>query len=749
MDIAARVDQVLSARHEKLPSVRATRTSLENLDSMLATLETVLETLGRHPRAPAELRAVIAGADLKQDKESVRQALDEVARVEARFKRATVNFGVSGQARVGKSTLLQALSGLDDDAIPTGTGTPVTAVRSRILSAPERIARLQMHNWESFRDEVLAPYHTDLSLGEVPASVDAFRSRHYPEPNADDDNSRNVMLVRLRGMRDSLGSYERYMTGNERVVSDFSELRSWVAYPDVDEPARIDNRYLSVRQAVIECPFPHAVARSIGLVDLPGLGEIAASAEAHHVQGLRDDVDFVLLVKRANEGMAYWTKQDGQARKLIDQARKPIKNTSDFIGIVSNEGGLASATLDKMLRAVSIQANAGLESSPIQMFRCEGQDPQSVGKNLLEPALAWLAERLPGMDAELLEHAQGRASDIADIIGVRLQTLDAAIARSLPDAPGTAEMVFVQTTKLRQRIAVDLQTVTMRRRAAARISGEDANFISSIRTAHAEIREWAANALGVGAEAWMGEALGRFAQDKSTGTFANDELNRVRVHIGEVFCRLDAHLHAQTNALFDEIGIVFVSQCGRISIGRSGHQALEHLAEQLGAGDEQCPHLERAVRDLLGLKVSYRSHFHPVVRAKLEMLEEFEDPETKEWKSPIAGRAQTEAGAELVLRDLVALAIKASASVRDELLRGADLMDKILHAAAEQFEDSFIRSGTSLLEVARFARSWRDELFPGQFDSAGDTRLDIRNVKQALGETRRAIENLQTKANHE
>lgn len=522
-----------------------------------------------------------------------------------------------------------------------------------------------------------------------------------------------------------------------------------MAYPDDDEPARIDNRYLAVRQAVIHCPFPHAVAGSIGLVDLPGLGEIAASAEAHHVQGLRDDVDFVLLVKRANEGMAYWTKQDGQARKLIDQARKPISRTSDFLGIVSNEGGLVPATLDKMLRTVPVHANAGLENSPVHMFRCEGRDPQSVGKNLLEPALALLAERLPCMDAELLGHAQSCAKEAADNVGLRLQVLDVAIARSLPDAPGTQETVTALAKTLRQGIARDLAPVLDRLQSVARAGTEDHKFIMSIKDAHGKILNWAGKALGDG-EQWMDKALGSFAEDQTTAKFATTELNRIRVHIGEVYCGLDAHLDAQTISLFDEIGVVISNRCERLLQGRTGGKALELVADQLGEGDEPAPNLERATRDLLGLKVGYRSHFHPIVRAKLDILDhQYRDPETNELRPTVELQETTATGAQNLLRDLTNLAIKASGLVRDALLRDAALMGKILHAAAEQFEDSFIRSGTSETEFARFARSWRDELFPGQFDSTGDSRFDVRDVKQALGATRRAIDNLQTKATHE
>lgn len=750
MDIAEQVDRVLGARRAMLPMVRENREHLEALDSLLVVLGEALTGLGRHPRAPAELRAVISGADLQSCRSQVHGALHEMARLQARFSRSTVNLGVSGQARVGKSTLLQALSGLGEDAIPTGTGNPVTAVRSRILSASTRLARLDMHSWASFRDEVLKPYHDDLGLGPVPATLDEFRDRNYPAPSPEDENTRSVMLKRLRGMRDSLGSYSRHLNGARIEVSDFSELRAWLAYPKRDTAGQVDNRYLAVREATIECPFPHPLARSIGLVDLPGLGEIAASAEAHHVKGLRDDVDYVVLVKRANEGMAFWTRQDGLARKLIDEARTPISNTSDFLGILSNEGGIAQETLDEMLDSVKLDANAGLEHSPISLFRCQGRDPESVGSQLLEPALAHLAERLPVMDAEVLEHARLLASAAASHIGSRLQALEAETTASLPESGGSAEKLRELTMSLRRQIARDLLPILERHRASARAETDDPVLTEVIRGAHARIKSWAGDALGTGEPAWMEKAMGEFAVHRHGGNLAMTELNRIRVHIGEVYCGLDEHLAAQTGALFDEVGGVLVRRCGRLLQGLSGREALERLAAQFASGDETCANLQRATRDLASLKVSYRSHFHPIVRTHLDILDhQYWDPETQRMEPTIRLQGTSEADAGSLLGELRLLAIKASASVRDGLLREASLMEKILHAAVEQFEDSFIRSGTSEKEFDRFARSWRDELFPGEFDAIATSRLDLRQVKTAFAGARSAIDNLKVKTPHE
>jgi hypothetical protein len=310
-------------------------------------------------------------------------------------------------------------------------------------------------------------------------------------------------------------------------------------------------------------------------------------------------------------------------------------------------------------------------------------------------------------------------------------------------ASGNAEKLAELTRTLRGMIARDLAPIVEQHRVGARAEVDDPVMAEAIRAAHAEIRAWADNGLGIGETEWMEAARGAFAVDRSSGGLVTDELNRIRVHIGEVYCRLDGYLAAQTGRLFDEVGGVLEKRCGRLLQGLTGREALERLAAQFGAGDETCANLQRATRDLVGLKVSYRSHFHPVVRAHLDVLEQKTwDPQTQKMEDTVSVPGIGEGDVRDLLSQLRLLAIKASASVRDGLLREASLMEKILHAAVEQFDDSFIRSGTSKKEFARFARSWRDELFPGEFDATTASRLDVRQARSAFAGARSAIDNL-------
>ncbi len=225
------------------------------------------------------------------------------------------------------------------------------------------------------------------------------------------------MLNRLRAMQASFPTYEHDLTGGERVVP-LEELRPWVAYPtnaEEQQPGPVARRYLAVRDVRIDCPFPHAQVRHLGIVDLPGLGEFAARADEHHVGGLQNEVDVVLLVKRPVEGMAYWGDADARALDLIDSARGFV-DRRDFVFLVLNTGDTAEALVTALRDHIRGQVNSGVPDQFFQVLECDAADPGDVFARVLSPVLAHLAARMPAMDADAVAGTRGelRADGPAD-----------------------------------------------------------------------------------------------------------------------------------------------------------------------------------------------------------------------------------------------------------------------------------------------------------------------------------------------
>ena len=404
-DTEARIAAILADRRRLLPDVRAESARWQAVDEQLAALAVAVEALRTHSTTPAELREALV-LPFAQAREGAGEAVRLLRVLEARLARDTVNIGVSGQARVGKSTLLQSVSGLGDDQIPTGQALPVTAVRSRIFHAPDlRRATLRLHSFDTFVTDVIAPYHAELDIAGLPGTPEEFRHWPYPKPRrrtfatarpagfADGRASRRTdrpswvtMLNRLRAMQQSFPTYEHDLTGGERVLP-LEELRPWVAYPtnaEEQQPGPVARRYLAVRDVRIDCPFPHAQVRHLGIVDLPGLGEFAARADEHHVGGLQNEVDVVLLVKRPVEGMAYWGDADARALDLIDSARGFV-DRRDFVVLVLNTGDTSDALLTALRDHIRGQVNSGVPDQFFQVLECDAADAGDVFARVLTP----------------------------------------------------------------------------------------------------------------------------------------------------------------------------------------------------------------------------------------------------------------------------------------------------------------------------------------------------------------------------
>src|SRR3954452_1625682 len=430
----ARIARILDDRRRLLPGIRAETLRWRSVDEQLAGLAAAVEALRAHPTTPPDLRDALA-LPFAEAREGAADAVRLLRVLEARFARDTVNIGVSGQARVGKSTLLQSVSGLGDDQVPTGQALPVTAVRSRIFHAPElRRATLRLHTFDTFVTDVVAPYHAELDIAGLPATPEDFRGWVYPKTQdvPADRPSWVTMLNRLRAMQASFPTYAHDLTGGERVVP-LEELRPWVAYPtNAQEQAAqgigqgpVPRRYLAVRDVRIDCPFPHAQVRRLGIVDLPGLGEFAARADQHHVSGLQNEVDVVLLVKRPVEGMAYWGDADARALDLIDSARG-FADRRDFVFLVVNTGDTAEALLTALRDHIRGQVNSGVPDQFFRVLECDAADTADVFAHVLAPVLDHLAARMPAMDADTLAGTRGELHATAQRIGMLADDLGRA-----------------------------------------------------------------------------------------------------------------------------------------------------------------------------------------------------------------------------------------------------------------------------------------------------------------------------------
>ncbi len=753
MSIHERIQAILQARQAQLPQINTKLKQARLLGETLVQLNSALQDLMTYPTAPEALRLDIQAVLSHPLQTEIAALIKDLLTAQTRLSRQTLNIGVSGQARVGKSTLLQTLSGLTDEQIPTGAGIPVTAVRSRLRHSPRtQQATLMLHSFESFRDQVLRPYHRELLL-PYPDSLSDFKSFNYEATTIDVDAlsmTQRGLLLRLKAMQRSLPSYEQDLTGQSRLVG-LEGLREWVAYPSQAQASDPDcpRRYLAVRDVLIECPFPETEVENLTIIDLPGLGELDAAAERHHVEGLQNEVDLVLLIKRPVQGMAYWTQADAKATDLLDEARGAVEHRKDFTLIVVNEGGPGSTPelVAALLSQIQQIPNEGEPERHYKVLRCDATDLTSVRQHLLLPCLEHLAEQLPSMDQQVIKVALTHWQTTTQQLLQLLQNLHQRLQQSGSLESGSQETLDKLTEQLRRNLSTALNQLQRERyqRIQPQDQGlhpvEDADLIEMIQATSEQIREWIeGQGLGVGRESWIQSAYARILEDNNISPLASDELNRIRVQISETFCQLDQLLDAKVQTLWSQVSQAIGCHTGDLLEGISdGKAALEQLSLDLELASEPCPTLQKAIQELLQLKISYRSHFHPRVREKLDLLN-YELVDKQGQLKPQFTASLSLEGAAHLYRQIADLATAATHDTQQALLSESIFSDRVLHAAIEQFVDSLIRSEASKWEFKRLGRSYRDAIWPGVFEKLDAQHAKVVQVRRYSQAIERLIE---------
>lgn len=751
MNVQERIAAILEKRRARLPVVQNSIKQWELLGQELGALATTVGDLCEHPRTPDEVRQGLEALSTTGIRSGITQVLELLRLLEVRFSRGTINIGVSGRARVGKSTLLQSFSGLSDEQIPTGSGLPVTAVRSRIFHSPAHArAKLALHTFTTFRKEVLDPYHKELGLSTVPTSVAEFRGFSYPRSEKElaeayrDMHSNVAILRRLREMQHALWSYENDLTGGERTI-ELGQLRQYVAYPSNEEieSAQCPRRYLAVRDVRIECAFPYAQVDHVGIVDLPGLGEVASNAEQHHLDGLQNEVDVVLLVKRPVEGMAYWGREDVNTTNLLDSARGFISQRRDFVFVLINRGPgdqhLATSLRDDIRR----QANDGTDGAHFQVLEADATDQRVVYEKVLAPVLDHLAERLPFMDKEVMEGACEKSVAATSGIRTLLGDIESALSASKTTFASSVEDLGHRSDELRKDLAAAFAELVSELQRAARSGDEDPAFLAAVDTAYRDIRTWIESGFGAGKDAWCANALREMRVDKYSHRFTGDELNRIRVEISGRYCALDNYFHDKVEGLWADVAGILKQHLGLLVEDGPSADVLDRLAGCLEDAIEPCPTIGKAVRELRALRMDYRTQLHPRVRRALDGLNlQVVNPETGEQETQIAVEV-SEPGAEAVYRAVTQLAEQAAYQTYKGIVQEALTPALVLHAALEQFEDTLIRAGASRLEFGRLGRSCRDDIWPGVYEDMEQSNARIGRVRRMVSTVRGCLDNIE------
>ena len=733
-NISAQLDAILATRAARLRTLDA---DIAGWEARANEVARTLAAVSAAEQVNPDLTGV--SANLRSVSEALRRVLEDGAKVRARFARDTLCIGIGGAARMGKSTFLQSVTGLEETQIPTSDKYFTTAVRSQIEnSASENTAIADFHSEESFLREVIAPMCSAIRI-PAPTNLPAFRTSRFELPSdvtrtqeADD------VLQRLTDAQKHLSDYERYLTGERGRRIPLGELRPFVAYPDGGIVKA--GPYLAVANLVIRVPFPSTDVSRLRVVDLPGLGEAGRDLAKVQTAGMADVCDVTLLVKRPTDANVQWTLVDTNALDAMSEAVPLLDDQTKYTAILANVGGC-----DDERARLCVEAIGAALKRPFEIIPCDARNRKTVVEETMPKILDFLARNLPDIDAAILARLGKSAKSVLEAVK---RDIAAVASRVRAVAPaGTGDIDFARNlTNAVVGVLVECESA-----AKDKAVGNDKEWDDEVTRIHDAVVSWVKGGCGYESRDALLDEIRKEIMRKNAQPA--DVINECRVKFRNEWEAMDLHLSTRIASLLAGVmdalrGVLhdFVPRRDGNDLNAVRLQIIA-FADRIDArtsdlGDEDAlRELSRPLRRIAEFDLQFRFHLEPMLHATTHLLVANELPLVKGYEDAgkfhealekklleaadaySAGMRKSGTGNSAALerkKKLLAESIPDPTdrayvlSQLDQSMSSAQSFcpNRIFAAVVETFADAFIRSRNSAKAFQILAREWRDELTP-------------------------------------
>lgn len=380
---------------------------------------------------------------LQELKQKIMLQKDELQRLQNRFSRDSVQIAFIGQARQGKSSFLQRISGLNDDTIPSSSATDCTGAIS-IISNYEG-------NQKNFF-EVEIEYYSVL---EFVAAVNNKLSQLFPQAhlsisslheipslahksefqNLEDDEVRNFKetYIDCFDIYSSLVGHTNDVKTDEKVVAELvAKYKMYKSEKDIPTDFKIYKtekkqhsgevqvffcKYVAVKVAYITKKFPYADAGNIVLVDTIGLGNAPTEAEdkAKMFDVLKNESDAaVYIYKPSEDGASKNPKAESALLSDLHCELCDYEPEKWLVGVINKkaESKCAKKGSEYMTYLDYLESIKHTFSAEKVLAWCEIVDAmseQEVTDKLLIPLLQTIISNIDAIDSSFMLKADSHA----------------------------------------------------------------------------------------------------------------------------------------------------------------------------------------------------------------------------------------------------------------------------------------------------------------------------------------------------
>ncbi|MBN3878086.1 hypothetical protein [Nostoc sp. JL23] len=700
MNRTAQIANIIEKRQPLANKIEEVKVNLNSLYSELSYLEDYCQQLLDRVDEPS-ITGRLKEIDFPKIQQNIVSELQALGKLKTRFSRDTLNIGVIGRARQGKSRLLQSLTGLTAAEIPDGSGQHCTGVRSTIHHNPniETYGEVLFYTDWTFMDEVIAPYYEQLKLGTKPINIDDFARKELPSlPNDLKGAEVNAKYEHLRRYHENVDQYRLLLqTSSPRLIKK-EEIREYVAQDNL-QGERIYFNYLAVQEVKIICNFPKDDVGKIALVDMPGLGDTGIGDEKKMVKTIGEDVDAVLFVRMPKNTGDFWGDVDVQ---LYDTAYRALNDLPLPLWSFMVLNKLRDESNLKLCEQLKTDiSNKHINVADCVIANCA--EAQEANTEVLDPILNYLANKITDLDQQYASACQDRLKQLQTSVVAELDKSRNALGQAKQSAEtGKFEELFDQLWK-------DLTSCLeeLLEKLSTQINEHDQDFKKSVEMAI----QTCENDTGIPSS--LEEIEKRRNSEGSYEIAYNKYLNEIRAHLSQHFLSLDDGLKNSLDQVKYQVAEVLIQQAHLGGITKvKGSDFLGAIAKLLP--DEilegQASRLKFGFQILSEFQLSYRGTIQHRIRQCLDGLTP-DKASLKLSKSP---------NSQQIKSNLQALHGEAVFQCKTALEEFLCEPSQAAFAIVEEFLDRVLRAEKVKTEWRIFLTEERSSIWSEEFELLGE-----------------------------
>lgn len=402
--ISPKIDSIIKVRNSRVPSIDM---AIENLDSCLAEVRK-LETMQANCingtfTADPEIIERIKSISFTNFYTSANAYKEKLYKLKERFSRTNLHISLVGRARMGKSLVIQRITGLDGSIIPSSDGSDCTGAKSIITNSDSQEVCAEITFYSEYElVEIVNTYLENILYNKSMniSSVSQIESLPVNEIRLDYSKVKESQyLAHLKKYVEHIGTFRNNL-GKTITVSK-EHIEEYVAQYSHSDFGKKYFNFLGVKCANILTKFPYSDAGKIVLLDTIGIGTTSLGVEGNMLDIVENDSDAIVFMFRP-ESLGPRLSQD--EIEVIDKISKRVgaDYAKEMLFWVINKVIEGKGKNTEYFQGVIEQINSS--SFPVsEILQVNCNDKTEVEQKLLLPILEKISSKIESVDKLIIE----------------------------------------------------------------------------------------------------------------------------------------------------------------------------------------------------------------------------------------------------------------------------------------------------------------------------------------------------------